>query len=84
MGLLDIFRDKIYSGNIKVGTILKVFPKYRSHSKTPYIVKVIESDETCFKTELFTPTEHECPHIRTFVYDSAVWVDYHCDRFKIM
>ena len=34
-------RDPIFPTNIHVGTILKVFPKYGSHSRIPYKVKII-------------------------------------------
>lgn len=77
-------RDAIYSGNAKVGTILRVYPKHRSHVIMPYEVRIIESTNEYFKTELLFPEKFKDPHIATFEYNSASWVDYHCDRFRII
>jgi hypothetical protein len=82
--LLRSKRDPIFSGNVHVGTILKVYPKVRSHSKFPYQVRIVETANDYFKTELLHPERHNNPHVRTFKYNSAEWVDYHCDRFRII
>lgn len=77
-------RDTIFPGNAHIGTVLKVYPKHRSHVVEPYLVRIIYTDNECFKTELVNPEEHVNPHVATFTYNSAGWVDYHCDRFKII
>jgi len=77
-------RDIICSNTVSIGTILKAYPKSRSHVHKPYLLRVIDSNKESFTTELVHPEEHESPRIHTFVYNSASWIDYHCDRFKII
>lgn len=77
-------RDAIFSGNAHIGTILKVYPKHRSHVARPYLVRIIQTDNEGFTTELVHPEEHNDPHTHRFEYNSASWIDYHCDRFRIM
>ncbi len=77
-------RDAIYSSNAHLGTILKVYPKERSIEAKPYLVRIIQTDNEGFTTELVNPEEHLNPRRHRFEYNSASWVDYHCDRFKII
>ncbi len=37
--IFDSKRDTIFPGNAHLGTILKVYPKERSHVSKPYLVK---------------------------------------------
>ena len=77
-------RDTIFSGNAHLGTILMAYPKHRSYFHKPYLVRIIQTDNDGFTTELVNPEEHPNPHTHRFEYNSASWVDYHCDRFKII
>lgn len=77
-------RDRIGFNTIRPGSLLKVYPASRSHVKKPYLVVVTQSGIDSFTTELWDPTGHRDPHIRTFVYKTDVWKTYHRDRFQIL
>jgi hypothetical protein len=72
-------RDYIAHDTIRVGTILTVYPAERSHVSKPYKVKVIKVNVDRF----FTCMLDGSGHVRYFDFDSDVWKNYHCTRFKI-
>jgi hypothetical protein len=74
-------RDVIDSST-PIGTILKVYPKLRSHSIKPYRVVIIENTKWYFMTRLLHPEKHSNPHVRTFHYRSEEWKNYHNNRFR--
>jgi len=81
-------RDYISHDTIRVGTILTVYPAERSHVSKPYKVIVVHLCKEYFQTCMFDGYIGFKPlnsfgHIATFYFDSDVWKDYHCTRFKI-
>lgn len=76
-------RDVINSST-PIGTILKVFPKNRSYSRKPYRVIIIENTKGYLMTKLLKPEKYIDPQVRTFVYNSNEWKEYHHDRFRIV
>jgi hypothetical protein len=78
-GIKAPVRDYITHFTIREGTILIVYPAERSHVSKPYKVKVVYLCKEYFKTCMLDGSGH----IAVFTFDSDVWKDYHCTRFKI-
>jgi hypothetical protein len=81
--------DEISYNTIQYGTVLKVYPAARSHVKSPYLVKVIQSDKDGFVASLILDNKKmnhssrgECQ--RVFNYNTPEWMGYHKNRFKII
>lgn len=82
-GLTSFIKPKrdVIDSSTPIGTILKVFPTRRSHSRKPYRVVIIENTKGYFMTRLLYPEKYFNPHVRTFHYNSPEWKLYHHNRF---
>jgi hypothetical protein len=72
--------------DIKIGALFKLLPGPGSHSKEPYVVRIVDIDGDGFSTEVFgeAPKTHIKPHIRRFNYNSLEWNNYHKKRFVLV
>lgn len=82
-------RSTINYNTLKVGMKLKVHPNRGSHSKTPYIVEVVESTQIGFTTKLASSEielikRYNGGHERYFSYSAGEWDGYHKNRFEII
>jgi hypothetical protein len=72
------------AGSAHPGLIFKVHPKCGSHSKDPYLVKIVYTCNDYIETELVNPAICTEPHRRRFTYSSKEWKTYHHDRFELI
>jgi len=70
--------------DIMVGAKFRINPGPSSHSKIPYLVKVIDVDKNGFVTKVIgtAPPTGVPPHNRRFDFNSMEWEGYHKRRFE--
>lgn len=93
MGLLSRLFGKKYEPFLLIAPtahpdrVFRVHPKGKSHSKKPYLVKIVYTCNTYFETWLIGDIPCKCCKEklqRRFTYDSLEWKNYHHDRFELV